>query len=84
MAGGHRVGRVGDEAVKLPPSWSRSSARRATVAATPTTRAPAWASATAMPRPNPRLAPVTSAVVPASSCDVMSHSLLFRDRFPPY
>ena len=40
---------------------------RASSRATPTTFAPAWLSAVAMARPNPRLAPVTSTVAPANS-----------------
>src|SRR5215211_1603760 len=52
-------------AVKLSPSSLLTSSRCAPVRATPTTCAPAADSAAAMPRPNPRLAPVTIAVVPA-------------------
>src|SRR5262245_7573899 len=39
-----------------------------------TTEAPALAKLMAMPRPNPRLAPVTNAVLPASSCVDMTRS----------
>src|SRR5262245_53361391 len=39
-----------------------------------TTEAPALAKLMAMPRPNPRLAPVTNAGVPASSCVAMTPS----------
>ena len=76
MAGSHRVGRVGDDGREAAAELVAQFRQAATVAGNPYDRAPAWASATAMPRPNPRLAPVTTAVVPASSCDVMSHSLL--------
>lgn len=41
---------------------------RAAIAGDPDDRAPARCKAVAMPRPKPRLAPVTSAVVSASSC----------------
>src|SRR5262245_57588894 len=51
-------------AVKDPPSWARSSSSGPRSRATPTTRAPALARAAAMPRPKPRLAPVTSAAAP--------------------
>src|SRR5690349_1204409 len=53
--------------VKDSPSSARSSPSAAPSRATPTTAAPASLSAAAMPRPNPRLAPVTSAVVPLTS-----------------
>src|SRR5215470_4964429 len=61
--------------VKVPPSCVRSSSSRARSRATPTTCAPCLARAAAMARPKPRLAPVTSAVVPDSSCVGMRYSL---------
>src|SRR5262245_28792853 len=51
-------------AVKDPPRWARRSSSGPRSRATPTTRAPALLRAVAMPRPKPRLAPVTSAVAP--------------------
>src|SRR5215468_9880697 len=53
--------------VKDSPSAARTSSSAARSRATPTTRAPAALRAVAMPRPKPRLAPVTSAVAPARS-----------------
>src|SRR5215469_13765107 len=50
--------------VKPSPSSARRSSSGARSLAMPTTCAPAACSATAMPRPKPRLAPVTMAVVP--------------------
>src|SRR5712672_2546700 len=54
--------------VKVPPSCACSSSSRPGSRATPATCAPCLDRATAMARPKPRLAPVTSAVVPESSC----------------
>src|SRR5215475_9315800 len=54
-------------AVKDPPSWARSSSSGPWSRATPTTCAPALLRAAAMPRPKPRLAPVTTAVAPDTS-----------------
>src|SRR4029077_3759739 len=54
-------------AVNDPPSSARSSSSAPRSRATPTTCAPALLRAAAMPLPKPRLAPVTSAVAPASS-----------------
>src|SRR5215471_1485468 len=60
-----------DTAVKDSPSAAPSSSSGPRWRATPTTLAPALCTAVAMPRPRPRLAPVTSAVVPARSCSDM-------------
>src|SRR5215472_1676985 len=57
--------------VKDSPSAARTSSSAARSRATPTTCAPAALRAVAMPRPRPRLAPVTSAVAPARSCSDM-------------
>src|SRR5215469_2572004 len=54
------------------PSAARSSSSAPRSRATPTTCAPASLRAVAMPRPKPRLAPVTSAVTPASSLSGMT------------
>ena len=68
--------------VKLSPSSSRTSSRCALVRATPTTCAPAAASEMAMARPNPRLAPVTIAVVPLRPpAWVLIASFIGRTRF---
>ncbi len=61
--------------VKDSPSSARTSASRSRSRATPTTCAPAWISAPAIPRPNPRLAPVTIAVVPLIEVSGMTVSL---------
>src|SRR5262249_62363325 len=53
--------------VRAPPSSARSPPSAPPSRAPPPTAAPAPSSAAAMPRPNPRLAPVTSAVVPLMS-----------------
>src|SRR5215472_17670689 len=58
--------------VKDSPSAARTSSSAARSRATPTTCAPAALRAVAMPRPKPRLAPVTSAVTPASSLSGMT------------
>src|SRR5579875_3934595 len=50
--------------LKRSPSWSANSASGCSLRATPTTWAPTPASTTAVARPKPRLAPVTTAVVP--------------------
>ena len=57
------------------PSSARTSASWPPSRATPVTRAPALVSAAAMPRPNPRLAPVTMAVAPLISFLGMTISL---------
>src|SRR5579871_6405864 len=62
--------------VKPSPSCACNSSRLARSRATPTTCAPAPASAMAMPRLKPRLAPVTSAVDPDSSCADIRYSLI--------
>src|SRR5690242_6904988 len=60
--------------VKPAPICSRTPARAAASRATPTTAAPSFASAAAMARPKPRLAPVTTAVLPDSCRSVMTVS----------
>src|SRR6516162_4961790 len=62
--------------VNLSPTSARTSSSAARSLATPTTFAPAPASAIATPRPKPRLAPVTSAVDPDSSCADIRNSLI--------
>ena len=58
--------------VNEPPSWAPSLSSAARSRATPATATPAPASAVAMARPNPRLAPVTTAVRPVMSVLVMN------------
>src|SRR5882757_3313946 len=53
--------------VSRSPSSLRSASSRSPSRATATTWAPAWCSATATARPKPRLAPVTTAVLPCRS-----------------
>src|SRR5215472_4942822 len=73
-----------DTAVNDPPSSERRSSSAARSRATPTTCAPARLRAVAMPRPKPRLAPVTSAVAPAISClDITILQGLVKRRPPP-
>src|SRR5580658_9078510 len=67
-----------DTGVNDSPSSARSSSSAPALRATPTTCAPAPLSAAAMPRPKPRLAPVTSAVTPAISVSDMT--ILLRPR----
>ena len=58
--------------VNEPPSWAATLSSAARSRATPATATPAPASAAAMARPNPRLAPVTTAVRPVMSVPVRS------------
>src|ERR1022692_244041 len=67
-----------DTGVKDSPSSARSSSSGPRSRATPVTCAPALLKAVAMPRPKPRLAPVTSAVAPSSSLSGIT--ILLRPR----
>ena len=70
-------------AAKDSPSSERSSSSGPRSRATPITRAPALLRATAIPRPSPRLAPVTSAVTPDICPSVMVILCKSPDFGPP-
>jgi hypothetical protein len=69
LAGDGGIGRVGGDRGERVAMLGPQLLEPGTSRATPTTVAPASDSAVAMVRPKPRLAPVTTAVVPESSCN---------------
>jgi hypothetical protein len=75
-AGRDRVGGVRGHRGEAAPICSRTLARAAASRATPITEAPSFASAAAMARPKPRLAPVTRAVLPDICRSVMTSPVL--------